>query len=68
VDFTDTSTGDIDSWAWSFGDGVTSSARNPSHVFLAPCNVDGTCVVRLTVEGPAGSDFVERTITVNVIP
>ena len=47
-DFTDTSTdsdGNIVSWSWSFGDGRTSTARNPSHTFGA----GGTYTVALTV-------------------
>jgi outer membrane biosynthesis protein TonB len=68
VDFTDTSTGEIDSWLWTFGDGGTSTAQNPSHTFLAPCDVDGDCRVRLTVTGPGGSDFVEHSVTVTVLP
>jgi len=67
VDFTDTSTGQIDAWSWSFGDGGTSAARNPSHQFLAPCDVfENTCAVRLTVTGPTGTDFREHTVTVIV--
>ena len=34
VQFTDLSTGDITTWEWSFGDGVTSRDRNPSHTYL----------------------------------
>ena len=34
VTFTDESTGDIDSWAWDFGDGGTSTEQNPSHTYL----------------------------------
>jgi hypothetical protein len=64
VDFTDTSTGSIDSWFWDFGDGDTSTAQNPSHAFLVPCGTDGVCTVRLTVTGPGGSDFAEHPVTV----
>jgi YVTN family beta-propeller protein len=35
VDFTDTSTGNINSWDWEFGDGVHSNARNPTHTYGA---------------------------------
>ncbi len=35
--FTDESTGTgINHWHWNFGDGATSSERNPSHVYLHP--------------------------------
>lgn len=52
VNFTDLSTGDITSWSWTFGDGGSSSAANPSHTYTAA----GTYDVSLTVSGPGGSD------------
>ena len=36
VQFADTSTGLPVAWAWSFGDGATSSDRNPSHTYSQP--------------------------------
>ncbi len=52
VKFTDTSTGDITSRDWDFGDGGSSSSTNPGH------NYDSSeqYTVRLTVTGPGGSD------------
>jgi len=52
VNFTDLSTGSIDSWNWDFGDGSTSTQQNPSHTY----DTDGTYTVSLTISGPAGSD------------
>lgn len=55
VQFTDESTrgsATITSWAWSFGDGGTSTAKNPSHTYSAV----GTYPVLLTVTSSAGSD------------
>jgi predicted outer membrane repeat protein len=60
VQFTDTSTGDVTSWLWNFGDGETSSEQNPEHTFYG----SGIYVVTLTVIGPAGSDVVTITITI----
>ena len=48
VNFTDLSTGSITSWAWTFGDGGTSTAQNPSHTYTSA----GTYTVALTVTGP----------------
>ena len=63
VNFTDQSTGSIDSWSWDFGDGGSSTAQNPSHTYSAA----GTYTVSLTVTGPGGSDTNTKTdyITVN---
>ncbi|HIC24072.1 MAG TPA: HYR domain-containing protein, partial [Planctomycetes bacterium] len=52
VDFTDFSTGPIDSRLWDFGDGNTSTALNPSHTYT----IAGTFTVSLTVTGPGGID------------
>lgn len=52
VQFTDTSTGTVTSRLWNFGDGQTSTAQNPSHVYTKK----GDYTVSLTVTGPDGSD------------
>jgi PKD repeat protein len=57
MNFTNTSTGTISSYAWSFGDGTTGSARSPSHVYAAP----GVYTVALTVTGPGGSSTETKT-------
>ena len=51
VQFTDESTGPVDTWLWEFGDGVTSTDQNPSHVYAAA----DTYTVNLKVTGPGGS-------------
>jgi PKD repeat protein len=53
VNFTDTSTCTnctIQSWAWNFGDGATSTLQNPSHTYRAA----GTYTVTLTVTSNTG--------------
>ena len=47
-------------YAWDFGDGGTSSERNPSHTFASA----GTFPVTLTVRSPDGEDAFELSITV----
>jgi PKD repeat protein len=66
VNFTDLSTGEIDTWDWTFGDGGTSTAQNPSHQYANP----GTYTVSLTVSGSNGSDTETKTgyITVDEAP
>lgn len=57
VAFSDLSTIGATSWAWSFGDGGTSTSQNPSHVYAAI----GTYSVVLTATGPSGSDVETKT-------
>ena len=61
VSFTDTSTpgsAAITDWRWDFGDGITSTDRNPSHVYWAA----GTYAVGLTVTTEAGSHTASGSI------
>jgi PKD repeat protein len=60
VQFTDVSTGSPTGWSWSFGDGGTSTARNPSHTYVAA----GSYGVSLTVSSASGSDTASETVTV----
>lgn len=65
VQFTDLSTGRVDTWLWDFGDGEpTSSQQNPLHQYAN----DGTYTVSLTVTGPAGEDTETKVgyVTVSV--
>ncbi len=50
--FTDASTDDgaITAWQWNFGDGSSSSLRNPTHTYIS----SGTYTVTLTVTDDAG--------------
>lgn len=48
VKFADLSSGDIQVWRWDFGDGTTSTSRNPEHTYLA----SGKYTVTLEVSGP----------------
>ncbi|MHC4115078.1 MAG: S8 family serine peptidase, partial [Planctomycetota bacterium] len=50
IEFTDTSSGVIDSWLWDFGDLWTSTERNSTHTY----KYVGTYTVSLTVTGPGG--------------
>ena len=60
VFFTDASTGAPASWWWSFGDGATSTARNPVHAYAGP----GTYTVTLTASNAVSSASASKQITV----
>jgi PKD repeat protein len=65
VGFTDTSTGgQPTSWAWTFGDGGTSTAQNPSHIYTAA----GTYSVTLTATNTVGSNSITKTNYITVTP
>ena len=51
--FSDRSTDDrgVTAWAWDFGDGTSSTERNPTHLYSTP----GTFTVRLTVTDGDGA-------------
>jgi beta propeller repeat protein len=57
VRFTDRSAGSIESWSWTFGDGSSSTDRNPVHTYRSA----GTYTVRLTVSNGFDSDTREMT-------
>lgn len=64
VAFTDLSTNTPTSWAWDFGDGGTSAAQNPSHVYPSA----GTYTVSLTAANTGGSDSESKVAYVHVLP
>jgi len=60
VTFTDTSTGEITSWEWDFGDHTGSILEDPVHTYGTP----GTYDVQLIVTGPGGQSIATASITV----
>jgi gliding motility-associated-like protein len=56
VDFQDLSSGNPAEWFWDFGNGATSTLRNPSTTYFLP----GTYNVRLTVTNASGSNTLTR--------
>jgi PKD repeat protein len=58
VTFTDLSSGQMDSYRWSYGDGITSTTTTLTHTHT----YTGASVytVTLTVEGPGGTDTLTR--------
>jgi len=62
LNFINSSTGTITSYAWNFGDGTTSTVAGPAHVYAAA----GVYSVSLTVTGPGGSNTQTRSNYVTV--
>lgn len=52
VNFTDQSTNTPISWLWNFGDGTTSTLKNPQHTYIS----NGSYTVSLTVTNPIGNN------------
>ena len=61
VNFSDSTTGDVLSYLWNFGDDATSSDSNPTHIYNNP----GTYTVSLTVSDTCGTDTDQVVVTVN---
>jgi PKD repeat protein len=47
----------ITAWSWDFGDGLTSSLKNPTHTYVAP----GSYSVTLTASSAEQSDSLTKT-------
>jgi len=60
MNFSDTSAGSPASWEWDFGDGATTTVRNPSHTYAAA----GAQSVTLTVKAGSNSSSINKTISV----
>ncbi len=60
VQFTDSSVGSPISWAWSFGDGTTSSSQNPVHTY----GTSGDLEVTLEVTNAFGTTWITQAVTV----
>jgi PKD repeat protein len=65
VSFFDRSSGVPNKWAWSFGDGGTSSSQNPTHAFATAGSY--TVTMTATNSGGASSQTSRNVIIANVI-
>ncbi|MDD1705698.1 MAG: PKD domain-containing protein [Methanoregulaceae archaeon] len=63
VRFSDSSTGAITAWQWSFGDGAASNEQNPNHTYNT-----GHYTVSLTVSNETGSDTLTKSDYITVYP
>lgn len=59
--FMDSSSGNPTSWLWNFGDGNTSTKKNPAHRYAN----NGTYNVTLTASNALSSDSITRTVTIS---
>ncbi|MDF1544220.1 MAG: PKD domain-containing protein, partial [bacterium] len=64
VNFSDLSTNSPTSWSWTFGEGGTSTAQNPSYVY----NTAGTYTVTMTATNSCGSDVATKVDYITVDP
>jgi hypothetical protein len=60
VAFKDDSQGEITSWRWDFGDGTSSTERNPIHQFKETPGRQSNYTVVLYVSGPAGESHLAK--------
>ncbi len=64
VTFIDGSTGTPTGWAWTFGDGGTSTVQNPTHAYAAA----GAYTVKLVATNAGGSAEKSSTVTIVAAP
>ncbi len=62
VSFTDLSEGPVNAWSWNFGDGTTSTAQNPTHVYADT----GLYTVQLLVYNSDSLSFCSDSIAKQV--
>lgn len=61
VKFTNLSSANAVSYLWDFGDGTTSTEKNPLHIY----SKSGYYTVKLTVHGETDTDLAEQTVLIN---
>lgn len=61
VKFTNLSSGNAQSYVWDFGDGTTSTEKNPLHIYAK----SGYYTVKLTAKGEVDTDLAEQTVLIN---
>ncbi|MBK8683409.1 MAG: PKD domain-containing protein [Bacteroidetes bacterium] len=62
IQFTDQSDNYPEEWFWDFGDGITSTEKNPLHLYTA----NGIYTVTLSVANPVGEDMISYTAFIEV--
>lgn len=54
----------VQNWLWDFGDGTTSTAENPNHLYLS----SGTFIVQLTANAALCSAQKQKSVTIFPLP
>lgn len=62
VQFTNTSTGDAESWFWELGNGNTSTEKDPGAIYINP----GTYTISLHIKNNSGEDSITKTNYITV--
>ena len=62
VSFTNQTINPVSEWLWEFGDGDTSTLKDPTHIYLTP----GLYTVNLTAIGPGGTASESKTDYIEV--
>ncbi|PLX11206.1 MAG: hypothetical protein C0594_03935, partial [Marinilabiliales bacterium] len=62
VEFTDLSSGIVDTWNWDFGDGTSSTEQDPVHTYTS----NGTYTVSLTVSNSYGNNTHTESDLLNI--
>jgi len=65
VAFRNNSTGEVDKFAWEFGDGKTSDEREPTHTYTADRDRTFKVVLQVTGAGAGNTNRLEQSITVH---
>jgi len=65
VTFGDASTGDADAWHWDFGDGASSEAQHPTHVYTQNGVYDVTLTISNTLSQDSDSRIRNDVVTVS---
>ncbi len=63
IQFTDQSSGPIDTWSWDFGDSTGSTDQHPGHSYAK----NGRYTVTLTVSNECGSDSSHMTLRIHCV-
>lgn len=65
--FTSTASNDVIRWQWSFGDGGTSTQRDPIHQYIAPNPANEVCQVVFNAAGCTDTTCLDVESIINIV-